>query len=274
MKKGTSARRNALSGQRGDASISVLDLQTRESSTITLSEAARPLYEKVKDYVLANIAKGAWLRDHKLPSENELVAQMGVSRMTVHRALRELTAAGVIKRIQGVGTFVKAPEPRSGLLEINNIAAEIRARGARHTSDVLDLEEVWTGRDLMNQFEFAVRRKVFHSLIVHFENDLPVQLEERFVNPQLVPEYGDQDFSRTTTYDFLMQATPATELEHVISSVSAEPEAARILRIPTGAPCLLMRRRTWSGASVATVNNLTYVGRYSLGSRYSLSKAV
>jgi GntR family histidine utilization transcriptional repressor len=241
---------------------------------ITLPEDASPLYERVKGYILQNISDGTWPLNYRLPSENDLVATMGVSRMTVHRALRELTAAGFLKRLQGVGTFVKQPEPRSGLLEINNIAAEITARGNRHTSSVISLETVTASSELAVQFEFQGRRKVFHSIVVHFEDGVAVQLEERYVNPQLVPGYDAQDFSRGTTYDYLMKATPVTELEHLISAVAADPQVAELLRVPLGAPCLLLRRRTWSGANVATVNNLTYVGsRYSLGTRYHPSSA-
>ncbi|WP_448955135.1 histidine utilization repressor [Labrys neptuniae] len=241
---------------------------------ITLPAAASPLYEKVKNYILQNISDGTWMPDHKLPSEHEFVAMMGVSRMTIHRAMRELTAAGFLKRLPGVGTFVRMPEQRSSLLEINNIAAEIAARGNHHSSQVVALQTVMTSRELMRHFQFVAKQKVFHSIIVHFENDVPVQLEERFVNPRLVPNYDRQDFSTGTTYDYLMQATPATELEHLISAIPAEPDVARLLHVVVGAPCLLLRRRTWSGTTVATVNNLTYVGiRYTLGSRYNLTPA-
>ncbi len=235
-----------------------------------LPDAASPLYERVKDYILHNIGNGSWPKDRRLPSENELVASLGVSRMTVHRALRELSSAGFLTRIQGVGTFVALQKPRSGLLEINNIAAEIAARGNRHASKVVSMDEVITRNDLMEAFEFERRHKVFHSVVVHFENDLPVQVEERFVNPDVVPSYGAQDFSTGTTFDYLMQTTPVTELEHLISAVAAEADVAEHLRVAPGEPCLLLQRRTWSGAAVATVSNLTYVGsRYALGSRYS-----
>ncbi|TIP32090.1 MAG: GntR family transcriptional regulator, partial [Mesorhizobium sp.] len=68
-----------------------------------LPDTASPLYEKVKEYILTNIGTGKWSKDRKLPSENEFVAALGVSRMTVHRALRELTSAGFLIRLQGVG---------------------------------------------------------------------------------------------------------------------------------------------------------------------------
>ena len=59
-----------------------------------MPDAATPLYERVKNHILSNIGSGAWSGDRRIPSENELVAELGISRMTVNRALRELTAAG------------------------------------------------------------------------------------------------------------------------------------------------------------------------------------
>lgn len=238
---------------------------------VGLPDTASPLYEKVKDFVLANIGSGKWAKDRRLPSENELVSALGVSRMTVHRALRELTAEGHLLRIQGVGTFVAPPKPQSTLIEIANIASEIRARGSRHRAEMVLIELVAEPEPvLIAAFEFAGRRPVAHSIVVHFENDVPVQLEERFVNPQLAPDYHRQDFSEVTTYDYLQQATPLTEVEHVISAVPADAFSARHLAIRPGEPCLLLHRRTWSGAMIATVNTFTYAGsRYSLGSRYA-----
>lgn len=243
---------------------------TRQPARTPLPSSAVPLYEKVKEYVLANIGSGAWGRNQKLPSENDLVASLGVSRMTVHRALRELTSQGHLLRIQGVGTFVAPPKPQSALIEINNIANEIEGRGGRHLAKVVVLETILASPDLAAAFEFSKRRPVGHSLIVHHDNGVPVQLEERFVNSALVPDYEKQDFEATTTFDYLQQSTPLTEVEHVISAVAVDAETAKLLMIEPGAPCLLLHRRTWSGASIATVNRLVYAGgRYSLGSRYS-----
>lgn len=233
-----------------------------------------PLYEKVKDFVLTNIGSGRWARDRRLPSENELVSALGVSRMTVNRALRELTSAGHLLRIQGVGTFVAPPKPQSTLIEVADIAAEIAARGGRHRAQVVVLERIEMPEpDLLAAFEFTAAHAVAHSILLHFEDDAPVQIEERFVNPELAPGYLGQDFTAVTTYDYLQRATPLTEVEHVISAVPADDLAARHLDLRPGDPCLLLHRRTWSGAVVATVNRLIYAGSHPLGSRYAPARA-
>ncbi|WP_280171565.1 histidine utilization repressor [Agrobacterium pusense] len=235
-----------------------------------LSDSASPLYEKVKDFVLGNIGSGKWARNSRLPSEHELVSTLGVSRMTVNRALRELTSEGHLRRIQGVGTFVAPPKPQSTLIEISNIMTEIRARGGRHRAEVVVLERIVRPEpELLLAFEFDTSRPVDHSVVIHFENDLPVQLEERYVNPSLVSGYVEQDFTTAATYDYLQNATPLTEVEHLISALPASEAHARLLQIRVGDSCLVLHRKTWTGPIVATVNTLTYVGsRYSLGSRY------
>lgn len=238
----------------------------------TLPDDAAPLYEKVKTLVLDKIRSGAWPSNSRLPSENMLVAQLGLSRMTVNRALRELTAAGILRRIQGVGTFVAPARPQSTLIEVTSIAAEIAARGGRHHAAVLVLETVARpAPDVVLAFEFDAMRPVDHSVILHHEDGVPVQIEERHVNPALVPDYTQQDFTAMTTFDYLQHATPMTEVEHLIGAVPAGSQAAQRLGIAPGSCCLVLHRKTWTGRVVATVNSFTYVGERSwLGSRYAL----
>ena len=84
----------------------------------SLSGFPGPLYRKVKKVIKQRIVSGEWPPEDRIPSENDLVASLGVSRMTVHRALRELTTEGYLTRVQGVGTFVSPRKPVAGILEI------------------------------------------------------------------------------------------------------------------------------------------------------------
>jgi GntR family transcriptional regulator, histidine utilization repressor len=241
---------------------------------MTLRETSKPapLYERVKQHVLDRVNRGEWADGARLPSELELVETLGVSRMTVHRALRELSAAGLISRIQGVGSFVAARLKRTGLLEIRDIAEEIISHGHRHRAQVVRLEAVRAGVELATAFDLRPGAKVFHSLIVHQEDDLPVQLEERYVTPYFSPDYLKQDFEAQTTNRYLQNIAPATEVEQIVFAVTPEAEACRLLEIDAGEPCLLLSRRTWLGGAPATKSLFTYPGsRYSLGSRYKVA---
>jgi GntR family histidine utilization transcriptional repressor len=111
---------------------------------------------------------------------------------------------------------------------------------------------------------------LFHSLIVHRENGVPVQLEDRYVNPKTAPDYLAQDFTRITPHKYLMQAAPVTEAEHLVMAVMPSPEERKLLEMKAGEPCLLLRRQTWSGKLPVTWARLLHPGeRYRLGSRFA-----
>src|SRR4051812_41693145 len=84
-----------------------------KSKVSTAAAPAPALYEQVKQHVLRKIQDGSWPAGHRLPSEHELVAQFGIARMTVNRALRELMEQGRVVRVAGVGRFVAEAKPQS-----------------------------------------------------------------------------------------------------------------------------------------------------------------
>jgi len=234
-----------------------------------MGDSPAPLYARVKQMITQQIDSGNWPPHYRVPSESELVSQLGFSRMTINRALREMTADGLLVRMQGVGTFVAEPKSQSALFEVHNIADEIASRGHRHTCKVITLEEEAAGSERALALEMREGQKVFHSLIVHFENDIPVQIEDRFVNALVAPDYLKQDFTLQTPYAYLNQVAPLTEGEHVVEAILAEPSECKLLQIERGEPCLLIRRRTWSGRQPVTAARLIHPGsRHSLEGRF------
>jgi GntR family histidine utilization transcriptional repressor len=226
------------------------------------------LYAGVKQMILAQIRAGTWPPGHKLPSENDLVRQFGISRMTVNRALRELSMEGAILRMQGVGSFVAHIKPAADLLEVRNIADEIEQRGHTHAARlVLAAQEAATD-SVAAALDVPPGADIYHSILVHLENRVPVQIEDRFVNPAAAPGYLAHDFTRITPHEVLTRAAPLSETEHLVEAVLPVSWESRLLGIAASEPCLLMHRRTWSGAQVVTSARLLYPGaRYRLQGR-------
>lgn len=228
------------------------------------------LYQQIKDFIARNITSGAWPPGHRLPSEHELVAQFGISRMTINRALRELTAQGQVERIAGVGSFVAREKPQSTLLHIANLAEEIRRRGHDYRCDVLVSERVSAPLEIAAALNLNVGVSVFHTLCVHREDGVPVQLEDRYVNPQAAPQFGLQDFTQVQPSEYLLRNIPCDQIEHVIDAVLPTAEQARQLEMQASQPCLLLTRRTWThGLPVTLVRCLHPSTRYQLGSRFT-----
>jgi GntR family histidine utilization transcriptional repressor len=223
-------------------------------------------YLQVKHFVLERISGGALRAGARVPSENELVRELDVSRMTANRALRELAADGVLVRVAGVGTFVAEQRVHAHPLEVRNIADEIRARGHEYLARVVSQRSISASRDLAERCGVSPGAKLDHSLLIHFEDGVPLQVEDRYVNPTVVPGYLRNDFSRTTPHEFLMQAAPLQRAEHTVRAVVPEKRIRRMLKLGAGDACLLIMRRTWSCGRIASVADL-----YHPGSRYELA---
>jgi GntR family histidine utilization transcriptional repressor len=228
-----------------------------------------PLYAGLKLMILARIRSGEWAPKARVPSENELVAEYGVSRMTANRALRELANEGALVRVQGVGSFVAEQKAHSALFEVRNIAEEIAARGHAHRARVVVLQEEAASLEVSDALQLPDGAPVFHSVLVHFENDVPVQIEDRFVNPAAAPGYLAEDFTRTTPNAYLSRLAPLVEAEHVVEATLPAAWECRLLSISRTEPCLLIRRRTWSGPTTVTAARLLCPGsRYRLEGRF------
>lgn len=230
---------------------------------------ALPLYARVKDHILGNIRSGAWAPGRRVPSENELVESFRISRMTANRALRELTAEGFLARVPGVGTFVREAPALSSLVELRDIAGEIAQRGHRYSARLIAKARVDSNPALAGEFEDRRLASLYHVVIVHEENGVPVQLEDRYVNPLVAPRFLDSDFSAVTPTAVLLAATPVDELEHTVEACLPTPDQQRLLGIAALEPCLALHRRSWSQGRVATAATLTYPSsRYALYSRH------
>ena len=231
--------------------------------------APAPFYEKVKQEISEKIASGIWQPHDRIPSEAELVVQYGFSRMTINRALRELTDEGLLVRLQGVGTFVAEPKGQSALFEIRSIADEINARQHQHRCEVITLERTQASAQQALVLNVKEGTSIFHSVMVHYENELPVQIEDRCVNAEIVPAYLAQDYSQTTPHAYLSLISPLTEGEHIVEAVRASAEECALLNIKEHDPCLLIRRKTWSASSIVSHARLLFPGsRYRLQGRF------
>ena len=232
-------------------------------------KASTALYLAVKEHIRQKILSGAWAVGDRITSEHELVAELGVSRMTVHRGLRELAAEGLLQRVAGVGTFVADGKAESSLLQVVNIAQEIRARGHIHSFTLLGAERESASLSVAAALSLSPGDPVFHVLGIHFEDGVPMQLEDRYVNPRACPVFLDQDFTRALPGEFLLGAVPLDEAEHVVDATAATAEEADHLGLPAGAPCLVLTRRTWSrGLCVTFVRCIHPGSRYRMGTRF------
>jgi GntR family histidine utilization transcriptional repressor len=234
-----------------------------------MTTTALPAYGQVKAFIQQHISSGEWKPGNPVPSEATLMKQFGVSRMTVNRALRELTAEGMVVRVQGSGTFVAELHRISSTLTIRDIQEEVLERGHVHAARVLLAITEKATAELAKTLGLRAGAKVFHTVVIHSENGVPIQFEDRYVNPAAAPNYLKTDFTQTTPTRHLLTESPLTEASYSIEACLPSAEQARELHIAVTEACLAMVRRTVSGPHVASVVRLVYPGsRYSFAGKF------
>jgi GntR family transcriptional regulator, histidine utilization repressor len=230
--------------------------------------SAHAPYSRVKTFLKDGLASGRWVPGDQMPSEAELVQQFSVSRMTVGRAIRELQSEGFVTRVQGVGTFAAHLSRVSSTLTIRDLRDEITARGHTHQTTVVYVKREKAPAKLAAQLGVEVGGDVFHSLIVHSENGVPLQCEDRYVNPACAPDYLSVDFQTITPTQYLLQVAPLWEAQYSIEAAAPTAQEAQLLGIAVQDPCLIVVRRTINRGNPITLVRLVHPG-----TRYQISGA-
>lgn len=222
---------------------------------------ARPatLHARIRAEVEARILSGDWRPGHRIPTETELMARYGCSRMTVNKAMASLANAGLITRNRRAGTVVARPRLHSAVLNIPDVRAEIEARGETYAYRAL-LDErrppccIHLGAEGHHMGPSRFIRSV------HLSDENPILVEDRHIFLDAVPAALTVDFAHEPPGPWLLGHVPWTEAEHRIAAIPADGQTARSLGISPGTPCLLVERRTWRGADTITIARQIFRG--------------
>ena len=232
--------------------------------------ASKPRYQQLKDLIIGRIFSGELKPSDRVPSENELVEAMNVSRMTANRALRELNDEGYVERIAGRGTFVSDFRSQSHLLKVQNIADEIAGRGHTHSSKVIRQSRQHARGEVAKALHVEQGTDIFHLLLVHYESNVPVQVEDRHIVASFAPGCLEQDFERVTPSAYLTSVAPLQEAEQVVRASMPNRAVRQHLEMNEGEPALVVIRRTWSKGRPVTFGRLHHPGsRYELTGHYT-----
>ncbi|MGH1557542.1 histidine utilization repressor [Caulobacter segnis] len=228
-----------------------------------------PLHQRIRSDIEARIRSGEWPPGHRAPTEAELLAEYGCSRMTVNKAMTALVGAGLIVRRKRAGSFVARPKVHAPVLNIPDIQSEIVARGEAYAFRLLSREVRAADRDNPDEVALAAGGKLLALDGVHDADGQPFALERRLVSLKAAPAMAAADFAEHPPGAWLLEHVAWTEAESRISAVNADAEDARLLALDEGAACLVVDRRTWrEGQHVTRVRQIFPGEAYDLVARF------
>lgn len=227
-------------------------------------ESPLPLYYQIKERLLE-----AWPEPGaKLPTESELTARFGVSRMTVVQALRELEKEGLIHRIQGKGSFVSPPKFEQRLAHLRGFTEELQTRGMSPATRVLSLDQVVPLSRVAHELDLAPGEMVWKLMRLRLAGNEPIGLQTAYLPVRLCPDLR-ADMITGSLYALLqeryrLQAIRARETYE--AGLAGNDQTAKLLSVRPGAPLLHVVRVTCGADEIP----FEYVSSQIRGDRYIL----
>lgn len=219
------------------------------------------LHERILKEVEHKIVTGEWPPGHRIPFETDMAKDYGCSRMTVNKALTQLSRAGLLERNKKWGTFVKAPKSVSAALEITNIRKEVEDAGKDYSYQLIEDTKRNATDHEAKLLDMDRRHKVRHVKCLHFANSEPFCFEDRVINLSVAPQIEAVTFEDASPGAWMFKHVPWSSAEHQILATEATAEVAKLLNMEVGSACLVVERKTQNDQGFVTWARLSYCGR-------------
>ena len=200
------------------------------------------LYQQIATRLREEAMNGAYGASGKLPSEAQLCARFGVSRITVRQALDRLEEEGTVERKQGKGTYVAGKRVRHGLDALRSFHDSLVLQGLTPEMRLLSLERAAVPEQLRDRFVDADGGCVLLRRL-HLVDGKPIALGASHL-PRTIEALDRELVARQPNYA-LLGAINGKGVAHADIAIRAEAAAgdiARILKVRTGSPLLVMTR--------------------------------
>lgn len=202
------------------------------------ADSASPLYRQMMQRIRADIASGVYPVSTRIPSEAELGAKYQVSRVTVRKALAELTSEGLLRRMQGKGTYVCAPRLKTNLREVTSFHEACRMMGCNPGTKLISAQIIPADAELRGKLGFTGDEAV-EIVRLRLADGQPVMLEtNRFSMRYSFLLASDQTGS--LYHQLGQRGIEAASGVHEISLCHATVQQAKVLGVEVGDALLML----------------------------------
>jgi DNA-binding GntR family transcriptional regulator len=214
-----------------------------------MEDLSKPLYSQIQEYIAEMILSGKLPPDSKIQSEREFSEDLGVSRMTVRRAITELVNEGLLERRHGSGTYVAKPKVTYESPEMVNYIQAMQQRNIATASQLLEFGEIVASRRLAEALAIEIGSPLYRVSVLRLANRVPVILEHGFFPCARWPELEEWDLEKTSTYDLLIgnYHIKPNRISQAVEAVVAVDTVAQQLRVEEGFPLLMISRVIYGG---------------------------
>lgn len=215
-----------------------------KSNLVALSP--QPLYVQIKETLRARILDGTYAPHSQMPSEYELCATFGVSRITVRQALGDLQKEGLVFKLHGKGTFVSKPKAFQNVTSLQGFAEAMSSMGYEIVNQLRHFRIVKANRHIANKLDLPEGANVTEIHRVRLLNREPVSLELTWVPEALGKRLANADLATRDIF-LILENDCGVLLGHAdvsIDAILADDEIVDALHVEEGSPVLRIERTT------------------------------
>jgi GntR family transcriptional regulator len=206
------------------------------------SESRLPLYDQIERNLRDLIINGLLQTGQMMPSEWDLAALYGVSRLTVRKALEALVRQNWLERKHGVGTFVRQPTIASIADSKLSFTEQMRAIGRKPSSRLIGYRVIPATAKIASAIHIQEGESIFEITRVRLADDIPILLETSCLSQERFPSLELRAWSANDSlYKILSEeyGVSITGLDHTLKPVLLTESEARELQTKAGTPALL-----------------------------------
>lgn len=213
-------------------------------------ESPIPFYHQLKEILKANIMTGEWVPGDRIPSENELRNAYQISRNTVKKALDDMVQEGLLKRIQGKGTFVAKPKLEQSLTGFYSFSKVIKQQGMEPKDVVISIEEIEADTNIANQLKIDLNEPVTALRRLRCADEEPIILETSYIPKKIVSEIPHDMLKKYSLYDFMEKeaGVVVVSAKEIFEPVLVRDYESQYLGVKEGYPALMLDRIAYNAA--------------------------
>lgn len=212
-------------------------------------DSPEPLYVQIRSTLRQRILEGIYVPHQRLPSESELMAAFGVSRITIRQALRDLHNEGLVFSAQGKGSFVSKPKAVQNVQRLEGFGEAMAAQGYEAAARLLSIQERKPPKATAAALELTPGDTVVEVKRVRYLNRQPVSLDISY----FPVDVGRRLFGCDLSGDIFpmlenLFAIALGAADIGIESALADDEAQLHLNLKAGEPVMRIERLTYNRA--------------------------
>jgi GntR family transcriptional regulator len=203
-----------------------------------------PLWHQAEMALRGLIESGEWASGSQIPNEDRLCEMLGISRITVRHAIRNLEEAGLLRREHGRGTFVRSTTVIAGVRGLTSFTDEMKTMALTAGTRLLDADRLPATEAMAEALEITIGDPVVRIRRLRLGNGMPIGIQNSHLPEARVPGLFDDAKSVTSLYGWLKEhcgIAPVKAKEVYRVGRVAEADAALIQQI-SGTPAFEVER--------------------------------